>query len=595
MNFLDFPFSSELVNLTSAIPSNGPCSLENGNQSKTGFSTAACRSTSQESHLSNISVTEIAQESLSRSKSDDDLRNTKVTFLAQRSEAESKLKSDLETTKTSEGQLQKISGQISSSNNEFYQKTCTIIPRKKPNFRIKSGREIPYSKRAPSTGLYNCIAPFFETQGYVGVFLPQNRDRLHSKDFERRTFKAVCFKEANHPIANLSSMLEKMIRGITWQNMHCPVDSYQMEEVVTSQKHRVVRTRIREAIVTQYEKNVALKYWVGAVKQFDAKFDYSNKNFVFLFEKENLPRELTSTFIPTFNPIQSERLSNSTKHPSKEESLCLDHSCSTTNNSSACDPIDDDQISHSSTHSSKEECGNLLALIPSASGSVCEPIDDHQANHSSIPSEGYASYSLTSFLQTTEGNRKSAIDMFPEHRVRLENQLTKEDFSRLTSMGTLAKNPTFTAKNGREFYNSKVTIKNFYDFFLPYFEELNTKGIFVVERSDTFYTEDFEGQKSFTAVCFKEDKSIANTTSTLSVMMKKISWRTCLEPILSYQTAEKSFKSDKDKTIRGKIDDMVATMYDQWGFVSFLVGNVKEFDPDSEYHTYILLFNQEKR
>jgi hypothetical protein len=583
MNFLD---------ASNQIPNSRCLFSKDDNQLSTNYSNAIVQTSHQESRLSNIPV--IAQRSLSRSKSDGDLRNTKVTFLPKRDETESKQKSDLESTKTSNDQepLQHVSNHGSRSNSESLQVTCSRLPPKKTIFRVKSGKEIYYSRTA--TSIYKSVAQYFEAQGYVGVFIAQNRDGPVAKHFEGRTFSVVCFNKANHPIVNLSFSLEKMIKGITWERS-CPVDSSQVEKTVTNRKQRAIPIRIREAIVVQENENsVALKSWVGAVKQFDPKSNYSSNNFALLFEKENLPREPTSTIIPASNPIQSDRLSNSTIHSPKEKNL-LDHICSTTNNGSACNPIDEGQVSHSSTSSKKEECGGL-ALIPSATGSVCVPIDDRQINHPSILPGEEECWTFASFIQTLEEDQKTAIDMFPEHTVVLQNQLTKEDLSRLTSMGTLSKNPTFTTENGREFYNSKMTITNIYNFFASYFEELDSTGVYIEERSEKFYTEDMEG-RAFTGVYFKEKiQPVVKGASTVNVMIKNISWRTVWHPYDSYQDTEKNLKKQKDQEYSKKFHKLLTPkLLDAWGFEGCFVGNVKNFDANSEYATYVLLLYKEKK
>lgn len=196
--------------------------------------------------------------------------------------------------------------------------------------------------------------------------------------------------------------------------------------------------------------------------------------------------------------------------------------------------------------------------------------------------------------------------LFPEQIVVSENQLTQEDLSRLMSLGTLPKNPTFTEK-GREFYNSKVAITGLYKYFAPFLPELCCNGIYIVEKRDTFYNVSFEG-KIFTAIFFKSDP-----THTLSGVMKKMSqsfWHSCASYLTTKkentvkeeedlksqnENIEEILKSQSENPIMIKVRNLVANKVKSWGFdPKFEVGFVKNFSPDSEYQIYVLLFNKEK-
>ncbi len=192
------------------------------------------------------------------------------------------------------------------------------------------------------------------------------------------------------------------------------------------------------------------------------------------------------------------------------------------------------------------------------------------------------------------------FDMFvTQGQVRSDerNRITAEDLSRIASMKTLPKNPSFRCKDGREFYNSKVTIPELYNFFVPYFEELETVGVYVAEKRTDFYNLKKHKGLCFTAVYFKEkDQTITKGTLALMGTFKKIgSMSFWCHPIDTYIGVDQDAKNQKNKEIVEMVNKRVRPMIESWGFEGYSVGNVREFDPNSEYTTFVLLYNKEKK
>lgn len=261
-----------------------------------------------------------------------------------------------------------------------------------------------------------------------------------------------------------------------------------------------------------------------------------------------------------------------------------------------------DQEGFSSTYLKKKE-DTYLAPTPPTTG--VQAMSDHNCTNREnevqqpcIPTTGWdvdLNFPLISpMTNVIQATPVLDIDkIFSGQVADPKNQLTQGDLCRLKSLGTLPNNPTFRAKSGREFYNSKMTIAGFYKFFAPYLTELGCEGVLIVERRDKFYDIDFKG-KIFTAIYFKEvQQPIANRAAyavyALGKAIKDHGWNA------NYQDTEDTLTSQYDNAALIKINDHVVTMVDRWGFEekTFRIGLVKKYDPTSQYRYYVLLFNKE--
>ncbi len=194
-----------------------------------------------------------------------------------------------------------------------------------------------------------------------------------------------------------------------------------------------------------------------------------------------------------------------------------------------------------------------------------------------------ASQALT-LSQANVGIAQSEIDaqidtVSHQQPISLQNQMTQEDNHRLTSLTTLPKHPIYKTENGREFYNPNVTISQLYNHFSPYLEELGfSSGIYIAERMDKFYSMPVDGHL-FTALFFKKN----HTHKGFQLLERALK-------TLSYFA-----NGHVDGDVKDCLRKLISPTLHKWGFELEHIGNVKEYDPNSEYEIFILLFYKEKQ